>query len=303
VTGIARDSEISYYDWRRGRLVGDEDGCKLEEWPALATERSFALHPKGFPIFLAPDLLAASDEYAEGDRYLVEDRIDNAFHRRRSECTRALLRQALADGPAEPRILDLGCGQGHLTEEIRAEFPGAQIAACDYSLSAIEYAAPRFPEIEFAVADAMDPPYPPESFDAVICNNIWEHVPDPLRLLAAVRRVLRMGGCVVISTPSRYHFYNLMRGLMGKRLGRISPMHVTEYSVGQVKEQLRFGGFEFLAVTSMRIPVTAGTLRRKLAVHVLLPLLRAYIRMSGSHHVLETTAFYLARKVEPSGAS
>jgi len=44
-------------------------------------------------------------------------------------------------------------------------------------------------------------PFEPASFDTVICTQVAEHVPEPLRLFAECARVLRPGGHLILTTP------------------------------------------------------------------------------------------------------
>jgi SAM-dependent methyltransferase len=189
---------------------------------------------------------------------------------------------ACATSASPPRILDLGCGEGHITREIQLASGEAQVAGLDYSMSAVARAVELFEGIDFAVGDAYACPYPAGYFDLVVCNNLWEHVPDPLNLLAAIDRVLKPSGHVVISTPSRYSLWNLLKVVRGREVAFMSKHHVTEYTVGQVKEQLRFGGYEVVQTKS----------------RVANRILERIIRMVGSHHRLEQTVFYLARKAD-----
>lgn len=100
-----------------------------------------------------------------------------------------------------------------------------------------------YPELNFVVGSAYDLPFCKESFDVVIMNNIWEHVPDPLRMLEGVARVIKPNGFIVISTPNRYRFTNIVRLVTTGRIKLVSTHHVTEYSMGQVIEQIRFSNF------------------------------------------------------------
>lgn len=288
--------ESKYYDVAAGRPLTLEHGCEFGEWAARAGEAAFALHPKGVMVFVPPSDIVVSDEYAAGDLYAVEENADSEFQRRRFGATISLLEAALAGGPPRPRLLDVGCGEGHITAEIQARFPAAEISALDYSLSAVERAKDKYPRIDFAVADACAPPYAPDYFDAAVCNNLFEHLPNPLQLLAGLRRVLKPGGSLIISTPSRYRFDNLVRVLMGKPVRLMSAQHVTEYSVGQITEMLRFGGFAIERTADPPIRREAAGLRETLAYRLLLPLVRAALGATRSHHSLESTVFFLARK-------
>ncbi len=284
--------EPKYYDYTNDRPLDLEaDGCPLAEWHLRYGQARFAKHPRGFRVFLPPAGLERADEYAEADPYRVEQSLENPFHKRRLELTIALVQQAVAPLQRAPRILDLGCGLGFITEAVRRAVPGGEFTGLDHSVTAIQYAHEHWSDIDFAVADARDAPYAREYFDVVICNNLWEHLPDPLRLLERVYQILKPAGHVVLSTPSRYHFDNLMRALWGKPLVFLSSHHVTEYTVGQVIEQLAYGGFRVETILSRPIPTGRWTRR------LLRKLIGMWLRLVGSHHRLENSAFYLARKL------
>lgn len=120
-------TEYKYYDYENNRPLNlESDGCDLAEWNKFYRDCHFAKHPKGFKIFLPPDKLVSSDEYAESDPYTVKSNIDSEFHARRIELTVDLVRDAISL-IRTPQILDLGCGQGHITEKIRQSLGGAKI--------------------------------------------------------------------------------------------------------------------------------------------------------------------------------
>lgn len=293
-------SESKYFDYTNGkRLHSESDGCHLADWHRLYRQYAFARHPDGFRVFLPPGRINKSDEYAEADPYTVEETINEEFHSRRIEITIDMVREAISMQDQISQILDLGCGQGHITEKIRRALKDVELSGLDYSISAIEYAHEHFPEIDFAVGDAYESPYATGFFDVVVCNNLWEHVPDPLVLLSRIKRVIKPGGYLVVSTPSRYRIGNLIRILLGKPVVFMSRHHVTEYTVGQVKEQLRYGGFEVKRVLSR--PISTGSLKTKVARKVVGSVLSRFIAMVRSHHQLESTVFYLAQ--EASGCT
>jgi 2-polyprenyl-3-methyl-5-hydroxy-6-metoxy-1,4-benzoquinol methylase len=286
-----------YYDWsRRLTLDAKKDGCAYEHWANGFRVFPFAIHEKGFLVFLAPAELEALDEYRRGDPYTMEGNVKSEFQQRRIECTLELIESAIAAGERDIRILDLGCGQGHITSKILEHFPGAEVSGLDCSLSAISYGVDHFKGIDFVVGNAYSPPYVEDYFDVVVCNNLWEHVPDPLCLLRAIRTVIRTGGSLIISTPSRYRLRNLIRVMCGKPITFVSKSHVTEYSVGQIIEQLAFGEFEVVKVYSKSLKLVSVPIAARIGYRLIMPPARLFLRKIGSHHVLENTTFLLARK-------
>ena len=284
-----------YHDWSNDRPLSLSDGCSLSGWARPDREHVFSVHPAGFPVFLEPDRLLESDEYKDRDPHEVQQGLHQSFQRRRIEITMELIDSAMHEKDRKIQILDLGCGQGHITAEILKNFPSTQVSGLDYSLSAIEYAASHFTDPDFCVADAHNPPYSPGYFDIVICNNLWEHVPDPLRLLQGIKRIIRHRGYLILSTPSRYRIENLARILLGRPPRLMAPNHVTEYSVGQVKEQLEFSGFTIIKVHSRPKKEKLNNLRRLIGFGAMKPIVRGYLRIVGSHHCLESTVFFLSR--------
>ncbi len=288
-------SESQYYDWSYHKPLSKANGCRFEDWPQKHTDFPFALHPKAFPIFLHPDELRESDEYSQGDPHSVKKGFQSEFQKRRVACTLHLIELAVTDKSRTPKVLDVGCGEGHITAEIREFLPNAEISALDYSLSAITYAANHYPGIDFCVADAYQPPYFKEYFDIVVCNNIWEHVPDPVFLLSRISRIIKPRGYLIISTPSRYRLENLAQVLLGKPIRLGAANHVTEYSVGQVIEQLRFGKFTVEKIYSRPKKEKPRNIQEFIGYKLAKPIFKIYLRMIKSHHSLEGTVFFLAR--------
>ncbi|HDL01042.1 MAG TPA: class I SAM-dependent methyltransferase, partial [candidate division Zixibacteria bacterium] len=246
----------------------------------------------GFYIFLNPNEIDSSDEYNENDPYTVIENFKSDFHQRRLNCTIELIKKS----KSSKNLLDLGCGQGHFTDKIKKEFSNYNVFGLDYSISAIEYADTNFKNIDFVVANAYNPPYCDEYFDIIILNNIWEHVPDPLNLLQSINRIIKPNGQLVISTPSRYRFINLIKASLGKEISFMSKLHVTEYTVGQIKEQLKFGGYKVNKVYSPSIK------EGRLIYRVLKSIISIILKTVKSHHILEATVFYSANKLPPTKA-
>lgn len=92
---------------------------------------------------------------------------------------------------AGERVLDLGCGTGHLTARIAEA--GAEVVGIDSSPEMIAEARRLYPGLSFEVADARDFAFD-EPFDAVFSNAVLHWVKPPEEAIACVRRALRPGG-------------------------------------------------------------------------------------------------------------
>ena len=109
-----------------------------------------------------------------------------------------LLRFVRSLGHAE-RALDLGCGDGRLSGELDA----TELTAADVSPVALARAARRLPGARITELAPDTPlPFDDGSFDLVLCAETIEHVRDVQLFLSEIRRVLRPGGTLALSTPA-----------------------------------------------------------------------------------------------------
>src|SRR5947209_1485354 len=102
----------------------------------------------------------------------------------------AALLELLALQPGE-RILDLGCGTGHLTAQLAAA--GADVVGIDRSAEMIAQARHSSPALRFDLADARDLVFD-EPFDAVFSNAALHWIREPERVVSSIRRVLKPAG-------------------------------------------------------------------------------------------------------------
>lgn len=115
------------------------------------------------------------------------------------------LLERLDDTDIDPRVVvDLGCGTGEQARMLYSRYPGAGILALDAALPMLRAAAThrgwlrrRFHPL---VADAQTLPLASGSVDLVYTNLMAQWSPDLPRLLNGIRRVLRPGGVLVLST-------------------------------------------------------------------------------------------------------
>jgi len=126
------------------------------------------------------------------------------------------------------QVLEVGVGEGEVSERLRARWPDVPIAGID--LPDHELAAHWIGKAHSgAFADIGRLPFGDDSFDLVLAIEVLEHVPDPVGALAELDRVSRRD--LVLSVPREriWCVANLARGKYLRDLGN-TPGHVNHWS-------------------------------------------------------------------------
>lgn len=101
------------------------------------------------------------------------------------------------------QLLDCGCGTGGYLAALNA-VKGIKAHGLEYEQDKYNQALERgIPESSITLGDIQDLPFESESFDAVLLNEVLEHVPDHDEGLQEVYRVLRPGGVILVFSPNR----------------------------------------------------------------------------------------------------
>jgi SAM-dependent methyltransferase len=107
--------------------------------------------------------------------------------------------------PAEVRrVLDVGCAFGYGTAALKGRGDAPPwVVGIERDGGHVQLAGRTYPWLPLLRADALALPFGDGSVDAVVMLDIVEHMADTSAILAEARRVLRPGGCLVISVPHK----------------------------------------------------------------------------------------------------
>ena len=106
--------------------------------------------------------------------------------------------------PAGSRVLEVGCGVGAQTVHLVTASPGARIVAVDVADDSLAQARAKVAAhapgaaVAWHRADLFNLPFADAAFDHLFVCFVLEHLPDPRRALARLRRVLRPGGTITV---------------------------------------------------------------------------------------------------------
>lgn len=188
-------------------------------------------------------------------------------------------------------ILDVSCSTGLMPRCFAPHF--SRVTGIDIDEGAVAHAREcnDLANVDFKVMDALHTGFADNTFDVVVCNQMYEHVPDAEQLLQEIRRILVPGGVCYFGATNRLkvietHYGRLpflsflpkpLANLYLRILGRgdryyenlytywtlkrmCKSFDVTDYTVDVVRQPARFGAVDTL---------TPGSWQQKLALLVL----------------------------------
>jgi len=132
---------------------------------------------------------------------------------------------------APASALDVGCGEGVLTERFAQQLGSGQVVGVDLddpSLRA-EWDTRARPNLEFRALAGQELPFADGEFDIACAIEVLEHVPDPGRTLAEMVRVARRHVLVSVPREPVWRMLNMLRGSYVRQLGN-TPGHVNHWS-------------------------------------------------------------------------
>jgi SAM-dependent methyltransferase len=199
------------------------------------------------------------------------------------------------------RVLEIAAGTGVVTRRLASTLPpAATIVATDLNQPMLDQAAAigTARAVEWRQADAMQLPFPDESFDAVVCQFGVMFFPDRARAYAEARRVLRAGGLFAFNAWDRIEENEFAEAVTGALAGLFPddpPRFLARTPHGYhdpsaIARDLERGGFD-------RSPELATVAARSRAASAWIPAvaycqgtpLRAEIEARGPSRLAEAT--------------
>jgi SAM-dependent methyltransferase len=216
-------------------------GALLRPWFAKAS-RHFSRCP-ACGLVVVPEGVATNEVgvsiYEAVDNVFAADGNEGYYMDHESNLANSRLkldwvRRDLAPGA---RLLDAGSNFGHFLKVAQEHYDATGF---DLSPAAVAWAGEQY-GVRSCVASVYDAVFPEESFDAVTSWDVLEHLADPLAALVRLRRLLRPGGRLFLSTPDAG---SLTARLMGRRWHYLDPIqHITVFSRDNLRRALERAGF------------------------------------------------------------
>ena len=124
---------------------------------------------------------------------------DRIADRKRVDFIARVLQSSL---PSHAKVLDVGCGNGVISRHLGRL--GFDVLGIDVSEKTIAQAkaATTLPNVKFETRSAEDLVASGETYDAVICSEVLEHLQDPGALLKVLHQSLKPDGKLIVTVPN-----------------------------------------------------------------------------------------------------
>ena len=139
--------------------------------------------------------------------------------------------------PKPAMVLDIGCGSSRIIQDL------PEAIGMDILLPKLRFLRDRHSRLVQGSLFAL--PFPDAAFDAVICSEVIEHIPDRPSAFVELTRILRPGGTLILGTPDygRWLWW-VLEYFYGKILpGAYAHEHITHYTRATLTERLRAYGY------------------------------------------------------------
>lgn len=146
--------------------------------------------------------------------------------------------EALALIQSDPtNVLDVGCGRGGVTRELKRRYPGISCIGLDVFVDPDFDYSSVFDDFQRVDLNLEGLPIDISKFDLIILLDVLEHLSDPGRTLDQIRMAAKSGCKILISLPN-FHYYSNLFSII--RSGRF------EYQDAGILDRthLRFFGYQ-----------------------------------------------------------
>ncbi|MBF0205962.1 MAG: class I SAM-dependent methyltransferase [Oligoflexia bacterium] len=149
-------------------------------------------------------------------------------------------------------LLDVGCGPGAFLQILASQRKDMTAIGVDIAPLQIEFAqkvvsVQFFGRVNFKCMNVDQLEFPEKSFDVVTCLEVIEHIhPEKvLKMLKNIKKILKTGGIIIITTPNYNSFWPLIERIVEKISHvQYQKQHINRYTTSKLKDVVKTVGME-----------------------------------------------------------
>jgi 2-polyprenyl-3-methyl-5-hydroxy-6-metoxy-1,4-benzoquinol methylase len=141
------------------------------------------------------------------------------------------------------RLLELGCGLGHLIGLLQDDYQCVGIDLAEYSIEQTKVNAPKAEAYVMSADDLSS--FKDQEFSVVVGLHLVEHLPDPQGTIRQVNRILKPGGLFLFATPNPVYSLRRYKDVKTDAIGK-DPTHINVQEPKVWRQWTEAGGFRVL---------------------------------------------------------
>jgi ubiquinone/menaquinone biosynthesis C-methylase UbiE len=150
------------------------------------------------------------------------------------------------------RILEIGCGEGNFGAILKKKL-GAEVWGVEYESSQAEMAMAKLDKVFSGDISGLLDQLPGKYFDAIICNDVLEHLTDPYTVLEKLRINLSPQGVMICSLPNIRFFRTFFDFVLHKNWdytdnGIMDKTHYRFFTVKSIPKMFVNAGYDVLTL-------------------------------------------------------
>jgi len=171
------------------------------------------------------------------------------------------------------KILDIGCGSGTFTRRIAKAYPNIKIIGADISEKVIAFARKETKKRKIKnasfIVSGINKINVDVQFDVIIVSHLIEHLEKPLDALNEVKKKLRKGGSLFITTPNYTSLWPLAEKVFDKTIAKegysLDEQHISRFNYNSIQEivkksRLKVDEIKTLYIFSLEASLLSKTL-------------------------------------------
>ena len=131
------------------------------------------------------------------------------------------------------KVLDAGCGEGHLIAKLKNKIPSNEYHGIDITKIALKKAKERCPYAKLSKQNLNKLNYKDETFDIIICTEVLEHIYEYKEVIEELKRTLKTGGTLILTFPNET-LWTISRFLLRRKPIKV-PDHVNSFTPNKIK--------------------------------------------------------------------
>jgi len=153
------------------------------------------------------------------------------------------------------QVLDIGCGEGRHASRACQEsgctvcaldIDRANVAKTNYLLHLMDEEGKSYSNYLTLQGDALHLPFRNTRFDRIICSEVLEHVPDDVKVLKEIKRILKDDGTLALSVPT--YFSETIYWKLSSDYHHQPGGHIRKYRYRQLMDLVREQGLVVYAI-------------------------------------------------------